>query len=396
MAGRLASFFLVVACLLANTAMGADDAKADDAVKLDLSFRYRFEWIDDDPFDERAQASTLRSRLSLATPEVAGLSFNVEVDNVARLGSDDYNAGGGNTPHRTHFPVVADPVGTELNQAWFNIARGEFGLRLGRQRINLDNQRFVGGVGWRQNEQTFDAAKLSWTSGHWRTTYAAIDRVHRIFGADVDAGEHELNGTHLVNVSFAASDDLTLGGYYYRISNDDVAAASTTTVGLRAKGSIDRLSVEADWASQRDLDGPTSYSASYGRLDVKMEVEAVRLGVGWELLTGDERPGRAFRTPLATLHAFNGWADQFLSTPGAGLDDRYATFAWSKASWLVDARYHDFRSEVGSRGLGREFNLRVGYERSNALRTDFYFASFEGDSGRQDVTKAWLMVSASL
>jgi hypothetical protein len=32
-------------------------------------------------------------------------------------------------------------------------------LTLGRQRINLDDQRFVGSVGWRQNEQTFDAVR---------------------------------------------------------------------------------------------------------------------------------------------------------------------------------------------------------------------------------------------
>ncbi len=392
MAARVA--VLVGLCLQSASVAAAEDASVSEFV--DLAFRYRFEWVDDDRFDERAQASTLRSRISLTAPEVVGATFFIEVDNVSRIGNGHYNAGAGNTPHRQNFPVVADPVGTELNQAWVNVARDDFAARLGRQRINFDNQRFVGGVGWRQNEQTFDAIKLTWESGRWLTRYAAVDKVYRIFGEDVDAGDHDLSGTHLVNVSFTASDDLTLGGYYYRVSNDDVPANSSNTSGLRATGSIDRFSFEADWASQRDRGGSTSYRASYGRLDVRMRVEAVRLGVGWEWLTGDDRPGRAFHTPLATLHAFNGWADQFLATPDAGLDDRYVVVSFNKDGWIVDARLHDFRTDAGGRRLGREFDLRLGYKNSKNLRTDVYFAAFDGGSGRADVTKGWLVVTASL
>ena len=33
-------------------------------------------------------------------------------------------------------------------------------IKLGKQVINHDNQRHVGAVGWRQNRQTFDAARI--------------------------------------------------------------------------------------------------------------------------------------------------------------------------------------------------------------------------------------------
>ena len=53
--------------------------------------------------------------------------------------------------------MVPDPRGTELNR--FQITNTSLpGTRttLGRQRIVLDDSRFVGNVGFRQNEQTFD------------------------------------------------------------------------------------------------------------------------------------------------------------------------------------------------------------------------------------------------
>jgi len=43
--------------------------------------------------------------------------------------------------------------------------------------------------------------------------------------------------------------------------------------------------------------------------------------VGYEVLEGNGAIG--FATPLATLHAFNGWADMFLTTPANGLKDLY-------------------------------------------------------------------------
>ena len=65
----------------------------------------------------------------------------------------------------TDRPVVADPTGTDVNQALI-LYRGIDStlIRAGRQRINLDNQRFVGAVGWRQNDQTYDGISLSNTS----------------------------------------------------------------------------------------------------------------------------------------------------------------------------------------------------------------------------------------
>ena len=66
---------------------------------------------------------------------------------------NDTNASNGVEP----YSVVADPENIELNRAQFQYKTKALTVTGGRQRINIDDQRFVGSVGWRQNEQTFDA-----------------------------------------------------------------------------------------------------------------------------------------------------------------------------------------------------------------------------------------------
>ena len=57
-------------------------------------------------------------------------------------------------PERAGFATIVDPEQTEVNRAYLRyrgISRLDIGL--GRQRIVLDNQRFVGNVGWRQDSR---------------------------------------------------------------------------------------------------------------------------------------------------------------------------------------------------------------------------------------------------
>ena len=66
----------------------------------------------------------------------------------------DYNS---TTNGKTTYPAVADPETYEINRLQLTNTRIPMTtVTLGRQRIVLDDQRFVGNVGWRQNEQTFD------------------------------------------------------------------------------------------------------------------------------------------------------------------------------------------------------------------------------------------------
>lgn len=367
-----------------------------------LSFRYRYEFVEDDALARDANASTLRSRLSFQSGSYRDAGFFIEVEDIREIVADNFNAGAGNTPGRSQFPVVVDPEGTEINQAYLDYD-GITGtrLRLGRQRINLDNQRFVGGVGWRQNEQTYDGLSVDWSNDRVRVFYAALDNVNRIFGEDVAAGDHRQAPSHLLNVSANIADVSRASAYHYAIDNDDTAAFSTQTTGVRLAGSRSltefTLGYLAEYARQSDFaDNPQSYTADYWHVNAAATVGELSLTAGWEVLSGDaDDPGEAFRTPLATLHAFNGWADQFLTTPQAGLEDLYVRLGGKLGDWTLEARGHRFSAEDGGTRFGNEFDVHAGRKLGEHLRFDVFAAAFEGAGGFADVRKIWLMFSAS-
>ena len=148
---------------------------------VNLAFRYRYEFVDQDGVVSNADASTLRARLTYNSADFQNFSLLLEMDDLRPVGSDSFNSTrNGNTSR----PVVADPKGTDLNQARIRYTGfTDTEISLGRQRINHTNQRFIGGVGWRQNEQTYDALEVQHSiSSSFQTRYTYVSNVNRIFG----------------------------------------------------------------------------------------------------------------------------------------------------------------------------------------------------------------------
>jgi hypothetical protein len=398
-----------VSLLTAVMAVSALPAQAEDGStgqikdgKFGYSFRYRLEGVEQDSFDEDALASTLRTRLNFKSGEKTGFGFFVEGDWVAEIGPDDFNAGGGNTPDRTQYPVVADPDGLDLNQAYIQWRTdGGTLFRGGRERIIFDNARFVGNVGWRQNEQTYDAVYFQHKSGGFDWQAAWVGQVNRIFGQDVDAGQHE-NNTWLLNGSKDWKGWGKLVAYLYDIDNKDAAAFSTSTYGLRYTnkyaGEKISLGYGAEYAHQSDAhNNPVNYSASYYRFDLSLINEVVTPYLGYEVLGGDaQTAGSAFRTSLATLHAFNGWADKFLTTPDAGLKDLFLGAKGKVAGWNWNMVYHDFEAEDGGQSFGKEFDASIGTSFAEHYGILFKAAFFDGKAGTayDDTSKYWIQLTA--
>jgi len=399
-----ASIGLLCTLLLGNLAGAQEAGPADPAAALtegnaQLAFRYRYEFVDDDAFSRDANASTLRLRLNYETGKWQDWSGFIEFDYVSDLLLKDFNSGAGTSgADRSVYPVVADPSGPDLNQLYLQYApSNEWLLRLGRQRILLDDQRFVGGVGWRQNEQTYDALSLTY-GGFDRTTifYSYVANVARIFGTEVDAGSHDQD-THLLNVDVELSTDWNVVGYVYRIDNDDAPAFSTSTYGVRVEGGLPlptgRLDLSADFGRQSDAgNAPAGFDTDYRRLQLVWRRDGLSLGGGVEVLGSDN--GQGFRTPLATLHAFNGWADRFLSTPPEGLVDRHLRAGFGAANWQFAVRYHDFESDTGNIDFGQEFDLSASRRLGDRFQLLLKFAAFDGDAF-EDVIKAWVMLGAA-
>ena len=207
------------------------------AGKAHVNFRYRYEFVAEDDFDEDANASTLRFRLNYETKKWRGWSAFGEFDYVGHLLMKDFNSGAGTSPDKTQYPVVADPKGADLNQLYLDYnGFADTRLRLGRQRILLDNQRFVGGVGWRQQEQTYDgfSAKIN-SLPKTELFYSYVGRVNTIFGERSGAGHRDMN-THLLNGAIKLTDKWKVTPYYYYIDDEDVPTFSTGTFGARVNG----------------------------------------------------------------------------------------------------------------------------------------------------------------
>lgn len=369
-----------------------------------LSLRYRAEAVDQDGFEDNALASTLLLRLNYETQDWNAWNAFVEFDYVAEVASDNFNSGAGtSSAARARYPVVPDPNGGDLNQIYVQRGFADGGLlRIGRQRIVLDNQRFVGGVAWRQNEQTYDGVSVTYpVNPSFETFYAYVNNVNRIFGNRVPGGDHKSN-THLFEGRWNTSSGSLLMNAYL-LDNDDVAAFSTRTVGLAWKGRTEvsgrRLIYRAQYARQNDNgDNPTSFSANYWRVDGKIALDVLNVGVGIEILGSGGEGGGAFATPLATLFAFNGWTDRFLATPATGLEDRWISLSGKagNVNWLV--RAHDFQSDRGGIDYGQELNVSLGTKLGSKKQYSVLLrgATFSGDSTVADATKLWLLVSRKL
>lgn len=372
-------------------------AAADDGWSGHL--RYRHESVDDETFARTAQADTLRLRMGYRRSLAAAWSAGLEFEGIAAR-DDRYNSMANS---QAGYPVVADAAALETNQAWLRWQCGKAGATLGRQRLLLDNQRFVGNVGWRQNEQTYDGMVADFAPRDGvLLRYAWLDRVHRVFSdeaRDPLARERSLDA-HLANASWQTRVG-ALVAYGYLLEDEDVASASARTLGLRWSGSREFASARFGWtlefANQRDYAGnPLQVDADY----VLVESSATAGGLTWKL--GRERLGgngsTAFQTPLATLHAFNGWADKFLVTPANGLDDRYASVSGKFGSGSVEdtlgwtVAWHDFDAFHGGADYGREWDASLLFPLPGGLAGLLKVADYRSDGFARDTRKLWLQV----
>lgn len=362
------------------------EALSDSTVKVNL--RARYEGVDQDGKAKDASALTLKSRITVNTGSYSNFSLGLEVDKVDAL-VDDYAVPG----EASEYPVVADPQGTDVNQAFIKYANSGFSAVVGRQRVLHNNQRFVGGVGWRQNEQTYDGVRAQYAAGAFSVDYSYIHNINSITSADVKG---EFN---LVNAKYKINKNHKLAGFAYLLDYEAAAndKNSSSTVGALYNGKFGKFLVNASLASQSDNgDNPMNYSAMYINAEAGYNFGQVTVIGGYELLGSDD--GKvAFNTPLATKHKFNGWADKFLGTPKEGLEDVYLTAKGKISGVKWAATYHDFSSDEGSIDFGNEIDLVATYQFNKNYGVLVKAANYsEGDVGtaQTDTNKVWVQMTA--
>lgn len=356
--------------------------------------RIRTETVQQDNAKDDAIAMTARTRLGYETANMAGFKVLAEYDHVTAL-QNEYNS-------KTDFgsddktkSVVADPATGDINRAQISYTSAEFGATVGRQRIILDNARFVGNVGWRQNEQTYDAARIDVTAVENLTaTYAYISQVNDIFFNDVDVENHLLNVGYKTPIG-------KVTGYSYLLKDSD-SEGTIDTFGLRFKGQTALAALDvlytAEYATQTQnsgANGAKDNDAAYSLIEAGINVSGITLAAGMEILAGDGTA--SFSTPLATKHAYNGWSDTFLGTPINGLSDTYAKAMTKVAGVKLLAVYHDFSSDKESDDLGSEINLLAAKKFDKNFSAGIKYAQYTaGDDSYAyvDTDKLWVWAEA--
>lgn len=365
--------------------------------KTSANINLRYETVSQNNIRKDADAFTLRTRLTYTTGTVDGFSSLIEFeDSRTILGVDNYNNTLGNN---STYSVIADPKTTELDQFILQYKLKSLDVKLGRQIITIDNHRFVGHVGWRQDRQTFDGLTLNYQPiENLRLNYSYITKRNRIFAEvkDINSKDHLFNAAYKMSVG-------TLTAYSYLLEVDNGIKNGLDTYGIRFSGftNLDKqiISYNLEYATQNTNSTTTTYSTDYISAELSSTFSGIGVKIGYELL-GSDGGIYGFSTPLATLHKFNGWSDQFLNTPKEGLADLYISVDGKAAGGKWAIIYHKFDTDKTSTtigDLGSEINAI--YTKSF---TKYYVAGIKlaaysaGDtaSGKVDTDKVWLWINA--
>ncbi|HEX7822679.1 MAG TPA: alginate export family protein [Sphingobium sp.] len=419
---------LSLTLLLSASAIAAPAAAQEIKFKPIVDARLRYETVEQNgpaPLsrDRDADAVTLRLRMG---GELSKGPFAVLGEAEGTLAIDeDYNSG---VNGRSAYPIVADPQNVELNRLQVQYRTKPLVVTIGRQRINLDDQRFVGSVAWRQNEQTFDAARIEYMgikNLKVDLTYAIAART--IWG--IDGGKFgatgrpaRLDGDNVfANVSYKFKPG-TLTGFAYIVDEDEPVLAlqrnSSLTYGARFAGGLPlsrkiKISYLLSYARQSDHGrNPVRYEADYAAAEGNVEAYGFKLTGGYELLGSDAGAtgivgGYAFQTPFATLHKFNGWADKFLTTPATGIQDYYAGIGYtvpkvgSTGPLVAGFTFHRFDSDRNAIHYGDEYNAQVSLKISKHLTALVKYADYERNgiasyAGDADTKKFWAQIDYAL
>ena len=391
---------------LTAACISAPSFAAGIAVKPSLDVRLRWENVDQDGIAKEANALTLRAR--------PGLEFSkgdwrvlTEVEGTIAPGNNYFNGLNG----KTQYPLVADPKNVELNRfqiQYKGIKKTTF--TVGRQRINIEDQRFVGSVGWRQNEQTFDAARVEYGDPKGfqaDLTYAWSDRT--IWGIDGTGGRQQaISGDNVFATASYPTPVGKLTAFAFLVDQDEAVVQafrnSSQSFGARFAGTrplskTAKVTYALSYARQSDFHhNPNDYSADYALAELGAEISAFKLGVGYELLGADKGVAfTSFQTPLATLHKFQGWADKFLTTPANGVQDYYAQagYGLKKVAGLdaINALvvYHRFDSDRLDQHYGNEWDASLTAKKGRWAATA-KLASYDADDFATDTRKLWLQL----
>ena len=382
-------FFWLIATIFGTTpAFGQDIFKS---LKLNSfgDLRLRYHTVDQDAFAQSSEALSLRIKAGLEFNILEKSTLLIEVEGSENIVEDFNDTLNGQLTR----PTISDPANFDINRLHFQTEIiPNTRLTLGRQTIALDDWRFIGHWNFRQNEQTFDAARIETKIGSGLLNAAYVGRVQRQFGNNSPFGEFD-GDSAIINYGLPTPAG-RLTAFYYGLDLETGAEGnrlsdlSSATAGVRLNGRYKWTNWGLNWdgsiAQQTDFaDNPNDYNAIYAAARVGAEYRDFEVAVKGELLGSDN--GQSVQTPLGTLHRLNGTADQFVRTPNEGLRDISISGAYKLRNIGVfedvraQAQYHWFDSDAFNRNFGQELDIALSGKWKN-IRFGLEYADFNANS----------------
>nr|WP_260600349.1 alginate export family protein [Sphingomonas sp. ZFBP2030] len=403
--GKMRAAALATAGLCASPAAHAQQI----TLKPLVDARLRWEDVDQDDLGTQANAVTLRlhSGVAASSGRWSALAESEATLGIVQHYNDALNG-------RTSYPIVADPQNIELNRAQLRYATPAASITIGRQLLELGDQRFVGSASFRQNQQTFDAVRTTWQPLPKLSVEASyVWSVRTINGIDGrGARQQAMGGNNWFGTIAYATPIGSVSGFAILVDQDEAAVQgyrlSSQTYGARLSGS---RAIIGDWklgyvasvARQSDYHrNPNDYAAAYYLGEATLGRKLLSATIGYELLGADR--GQALtsvQTPLASLFKFQGWADKFTTTPANGLRDLYGSLGagWPQVGALsgvtVLGAYHRFDSDRADQHYGNEVDL-LASARYRALGLSVRYAHYDADRFAANTDKLWLTMEWSL
>ena len=358
-----------------------------------VDLRYRFEYIDQDGLAEPARASTLRTALGYETRPYHGLSVLGQLLAITALGPDQYRIPTSPDQNKMEYPVILDPLGPQVAQAFVRYTHPWFNLKVGRQEVALNNGRFVSVSTWRQSHQTLDAAQANLTPlKDLALSYSFVARLNRVMGIDASDGQQDM-ASHLVNLSYKLPGLGSAAAYALVLDFDDMTVWSTSTFGLRLEGPYTltdswSLLYAVEAARQQDaFSNPNQVAADYFLVEAGVAYKNLGLRVQFNQRGGESATNKLFH-PLT--NPWDGWTEKFVVTPDrgvrvataslsgpvpwiAGLNFTVAHFEyWAQSAGAHYGRETDAGAEYRFVGLDKNWSagFRFAYYNADTLMTD--------------------------
>lgn len=396
--------------VLAATAARGDDAAAAFGIsealaqgRFTLELRPRYNQIDESDKPLRTQGVTVRVVPGWKSAAYAGLRLTFEVIHTDNIGPKRYNDSGAMNA-TSPYPLLPDPRHTGVNQAHVEY-RGidALRLRLGRQVVRVDNQRWISDNDFRQIPMLFDGLTALYAGGEktelmashfWRvrTTSGVTNRLELslLHAAWNPAPTHSL-------AAFAYFHDQPQNGI-----NTGFADNSYRVIGARAEGSAWSFgAIEVpyllEYAQQRPhAGGDSRIDADYWRAGAGLATAQWTVRYDYEVKGSNE--GRyGMQMPFTDLYAFNGWTLNFRTTPRTGLRDQWVTLRYAPGTFTLYAESHRFKSDYGGTNLGRENDIGLTYAFAENCIARLQHARYDPGPNMLDprIRKTWLTLTYS-